>query len=251
MSSQLKDEHLVPQMIELIQQGKSRAGVAIALGWGPEGKSRVCGALWRARQRGYTIPTSKAKGGNPQPTGRKTLPIDRHERAMELIRSGKSLRQASAETKVSRNRLAFVAAETGVDLTPKRRPEEEAREDQVRALLKAGCSQKEVARRLRIGKARVSRIAAEIGYSYVPKPQPSRPKVVRMIPSKAQIPLELFGPPLPPRPVVKVQPVRFGKPRQCEYLIGNEKPWVRCEHNIERGSYCRGHAALCYNARAA
>jgi len=41
--------------------------------------------------------------------------------------------------------------------------------------------------------------------------------------------------------------VIIGKPRQCEYLVGVEKPWVRCEHNIERGSYCRSHALVCYS----
>lgn len=238
----LKDEEHVPQMIELIRQGKSRVQIADALGWGREGKSRVCGVLHRMKQRGHDIPTTRHRQPIAAAAHNRTDPA-LVARAVELVKEGFSIRQVAAKVGIDRRPIGVALAAAGIEPAPQKVPEPLFSDDQIRALLRAGCTVKETMARTKAGKPRVRRLRREI----VGLPPQQRPqKVVRMIRSPAQIPLSIAAE-VGPRPVVRVQPVIIGKPRQCEYLAGVEKPWVRCEHNIERGSYCRAHARLCYN----
>jgi len=238
----LKDEAYIPRMIDLIREGKSRVGIAIALGWGREQKSRVCGLLHRAKQRGYDIPATSHRKPLAAAAHNRTDPA-LVARAVELVKEGFSVRQVAAKVGIDRQPIGVALAAAGIDPPSQKPPPPLFSDDQIRALLRAGCTVKETMKRTKAGKPRVRRLRREI----VGLPPQQRPqKVVRMIRSPAQIPLSIVAE-VAPRPVVRVQPVIIGKPRQCEYLAGVEKPWVRCEHNIERGSYCRAHARLCYN----
>jgi hypothetical protein len=249
----LKDEEHVPQMIALIREGKSRVQIAIALGWGREQKSRVCGLLHRAKQRGYDIPATSHRKPLAAAAHNRTDPA-LVARAVELVKEGFSIRQVAAKVGIDRRPIGVALAAAGIEPAPQKVPEPLFSDDQIRALLRAGCTVKETMKRTKAGKPRVRRLRREI-VGLPPQQRPQK-QVVRMIRSPAQHLLDVIAapaPPQPPRPVVRVQPAYIGKPRQCEYLIGAEKPWARCEHNIERGSYCKTHARACYSptARAA
>lgn len=72
--------------------------------------------------------------------------------------------------------------------------------------------------------------------------------VIRRVLGKAAYQRGSYVAPVPkPKPPAPVQRTMILKPGlRCEYLDGDEKPYIRCTANATRGAWCAEHYAVCY-----
>lgn len=97
-----------------------------------------------------------------------------------------------------------------------------------------------IGRALQVSKTSVIAKARRLGLE-------SRPSPIKRLAADPPAPVTQTLP-VAPRLLkpVKIQPPIFGRPGQCEFLSGKDKPWKRCDRSIDYGLYCREHAARCY-----
>ncbi len=122
--------------------------------------------------------------------------------------------------------------------------------------LKRGVSIARIAAELHVSKEVIARIR-DANNIPIPKPGPAlgsvpafnpfrdTPRPQQMINSPAQNVIYF--------PIRRVQPLpaRRISERQCQWLEGDEKPWVQCEHGALAGtSWCRKHRRIVYRSPA-
>ena len=163
------------------------------------------------------------------------MPFEWTEQAVEYLTNNYATQSASQIGKhlgCSKNSAIGKARRLG--LASKGSPiiRYEDRANVVANLLRQRYARETVARRLNVPLDFVVQVDVAQEQRRFPQKSPSqpRPQVAKVIKSPAQLALPVAAPSAPLLKPVKVHPVYIGKPRQCEYLHGAEKPWRRCEN---------------------
>lgn len=138
----------------------------------------------------------------------------------------------AAELGVTTNAIIGRARRSGLPqrdtATSRSEPPEVRLEAQTR--LRAGDTVTEVSKALGIGFWTTCGMRRRLGLPKADRPAP----VIHMLPVAKPLPVSLV-------PLMAQRSLPLGKGRRCEWLEGDDKPYVQCNHDAHNGSWCAGH----------
>jgi DNA invertase Pin-like site-specific DNA recombinase len=159
------------------------------------------------------------------------------------LQSGESMRNVAASIGLNKNQLSGVKTRLGFGKKPVAHvtgPTAEENRAMARTMLERGASIKDVAKAAHISRDAAILIREEVHGALLIVPRVTLPPLRHCAGPLLEIMAE-------PAPFIRVRSYPPVRARQCCAIEGETvRDYVRCEHDITRGSYCAHHAALFY-----